>query len=301
MMVTSVCILVLSTLYFLPLLVTPYKRRYWKTSEPSIQNEIQVLNVTDRKMCFLHVGKTSGSSFRTQFANGRKRIAHPRALPALKVWKEFHTNDSPPTNESLQSCDYVIAWVRNPIERLVSAYNMVFNQEWYKELSSASVKSGNLLLKTRETLESYGSLSDLAEQISKNNTQAQMSLGKIEHVKYNHAYYFNAMFDKDGTTNEAFLQKLVFIGSTECYEEDIKRFASLFNVSNEFISGSAIAHMRKNNVTGKNLSQVATHNLQSYLHEDYKILNALMDLDLIPCERLQRQLRSWREGAGINL
>ena len=94
------------------------------------------LNVTGKGLCFIHVGKTGGGSFRKQFANEQKWIKHPSSIPELEFWKEFHTDSSKRwlTKEWYTRCDYFVAWVRDPIERAISAYNMVFDPNWIEPL-----------------------------------------------------------------------------------------------------------------------------------------------------------------------
>lgn len=291
------------------------------------------INITGKSLCFIHVGKTGGASFRTQFAHPRQKKVHvPPSLPTAKFWREFHTeNHLRITNAWYDKCDYFVAWVRDPIERAISAYNMIFDPEFTKE------RRGHIDLQKR--LSSWGTLGNLTEHIFEDNVRvgddtAREVLEDIEHLRYNIAWYFtsdtngqslqppvvsssmitattntsslsssnnNFIFGNGKATNktvisrlsnELFRKKLVFVGSTECYRDDVQRFIQMFGVSNEYLAAHPMPHMRKPTVGGRyeslsNLSPRAIQNFKKYLQTDYTILSSLiLDMNLIKCPKL---------------
>lgn len=202
------------------------------------------LNVTNRRLCFIHVGKTGGASFRAQFANGEKISKRLESIPDLRFWREFHTEPHLRlTAYWFHRCDYFVAWVRDPTDRGVSAYNMVFDPKYMQELPP---RRRELLVRRRDLLAKYGNLSNLTEQLS-TDSQALAAWQSIEHVKFSIAWYFTS--DKDGNAlspalaanhsyprlqSREFLRKLVFVGANECYQQDVQRFAVLFGISDFF-------------------------------------------------------------------
>lgn len=265
-------------------------------------------DVTDRKLCFIHVGKTGGSSFRAQFANGLKKNKNLKSMPALKVWREYHTGRYGITATAVNNCDYFVAWVRDPIDRAVSAYNMVFDQEWHQEVAAVSKTMHKALVQQTDLLGSYGSLNDLAEKILV-DPQAQAAWGSIEHVKFNMAWFFTSHGNGkplsqplDVSANAGswlldrkFLSKLVFVGAAECYQQDIERFALLFGIPDSFMANNPIRHTRRrarDSFDAKNLTHVALKNLQNYFKADYEVLHSLFHLDLIKCQNLKDRVYS---------
>lgn len=260
----------------------------------------ETLNVEDKVLCFIHVGKTGGASFRARFTGtAQKVVHHPRSLPSLRTWREIH-RDVP---HHPADCDYFVAWVREPVDRVVSAYNMVFDPSWAMELGRANKGRYNALMEQRKRLESFGDLNNLTMQLP-TNSEALSYWESIEHVGHDTAWYFTY----DNTTgkrtkpgkgahlsalsylqDEEFVKKLVFVGAKECYNEDVERFATLFNVSRSFMNEHPDVHLRAkhtNAFDSGNLSSEARNILQEYFWHDYCVLQSLSALGLIKCQKL---------------
>ncbi|KAG7337918.1 hypothetical protein IV203_024607 [Nitzschia inconspicua] len=276
----------------------------------STTSQTSSFNVTDMELCFIHIGMTGGDRVRTQFANGKSKIYNPPKLPTLRLWKEFHTNQlGMLRSSSVKHCNYIVAWVRDPVERSVAAY-----KDFFQESSQNSSKTllGNLR-KLRNKLKGYGDLGSLAEKLydrrgnAKNSKQvngAQRVFSAIPHIKYSTAWYFwsdekerplvpvPGPFQPPPTawswlTHPNFLSRLVFVGANECYEEEERRFAMMFGVNS-----SSLEHHDANSTESapRELSPAAYKNLKRFLHEDYEVLRTLKSYGLLHCDKLIKKL-----------
>jgi hypothetical protein len=291
----------------------------------------------------LNAGKAFGAtrpSLTTLFANGQESVDHPSSIPGLLRWKEISL-EQPLTGSRLKNaCDYIVLWLRDPVERGVDAYHdyMTLLNETYQAIqgsdptgTASAAKSkqhkfkiqreqDSKLLKQRlHAFEQYGDLNGLAEQLYDNgnnvfsgstNHPAQHVFGSIDHIRYSMAWYFwsdstlglQPLPTKSGPfvpprtasswlTFPDFLSKLVFVGSNECYDQDLERFQSLFSVS-EAHRWMSTDHNTTLKISGKNkhvmhrLSPTAIQNLRTFFNEDYKVLHTLKLYGLLQCRAL---------------
>ena len=266
-------------------------------------NNSTILNITDQVLCFIHIGKTAGASFRNQFAGGRRFATHPESLPSLKEWNEIHTNTRTKVMKK-SKCDYYIAWVRDPVDRGVSAYNMILDPSWTNEVRARGGSAMfNALIDQQHHLSRFTSLNNLTEQLF-TNEEAFDLWESIEHVKHDITWYFTlngttgnptdpgkeAHFGAVGLLHDPnFVERLVFVGANECYKEDVERFTKLFGVPRVFMEKRPIVHSRQrhpNSFDSKNLSSLARLNIQHYFEDDYEVLRSLSRLGLIKCKNL---------------
>lgn len=158
------------------------------------------------------------------------------------------------------------------------------------------------LLAQKECLGKFGNFTNLIEQIY-SNMEAFQSWDDIEHVKHDIAWYFTltsngdvpqpgkmAHFDAVQILDDPdFVKRLVFVGSNECYNEDVQRFARLFGISESYLQKYPVLHLRKplNASTNKtSLSKEARLNIEVYFQHDFEVLQRLSTLGLIKCHKL---------------
>ncbi|KAL3913684.1 MAG: hypothetical protein SGILL_006390, partial [Bacillariaceae sp.] len=189
-----------------------------------------------------------------------------------------------------------------------------------------------LLQKRLQAFEKYGDLNGLAEQLYPNDdiigiTQQQAKsapgieqhiFGSIDHVKYSLAWYFwsdprgeplqakSEAFDPPLTSSSwltfpSFLSKLVFVGSNECYDQDVERFQNLFGVEEshrwkkpQSIYSSSSSNNNNNTpeananaarmVEADGLSPIAVRNLRKFFKYFYKVLHTLSHYGLLHCQ-----------------
>ena len=78
------------------------------------------------QICFIHVGKTGGATFRAALGLGNpgKDARNVSAIRAGR-WNEFHTDEKRWLSlEWEERCDFFVTWVRHPVSRLVSAFEL---------------------------------------------------------------------------------------------------------------------------------------------------------------------------------
>ncbi|KAL9182125.1 hypothetical protein ACHAXT_012777 [Thalassiosira profunda] len=265
------------------------------------------LNVSDKLLCFLHVGKTGGSTFQRVFVGDGKIVDRPQSIPTLGRWREFHVElHLRLTRQWIDYCDYLVAWVRNPVERAVSAYNMAFDPAW-----------GMTPRELRERIRPYGNLNNLTERLY-DDAAAYGAFRDIEHVHYNTAWHLmpDADYFADGNgkrdeyyygnrgpispnarLSEELIEKLVFVGATECFAEDLRRFASMFGVSDAWLNRTMQSTKQQRpryagGVDPSELSAVARRNMRDFFLADYDVIRELVGLGLVQCPRLKRSVCS---------
>lgn len=252
--------------------------------------------MADKSLCFIHVGKTGGSSFSAQFADGQKVVPHPPSLPSLRIWREVHTRK----RSDYGDCDLFVAWVRDPIERAVSAYNMAFDPTFRNDWIAT----------TQNLLRAHGDLNSLLEEMP-TNADALRTWRDVEHLRFDLAWYFtsddggnavdpgqhsaSSLHTKSRLADETFARKLVFVGALECYDEGAARFARLFDVAKDYLDSHPVVHQRRRHADAfdsSRLSGEARKNLREYLEPDYGVLQSLSMMGLIKCQKLDDLI--WR-------
>jgi hypothetical protein len=273
------------------------------------------LNVTDRELCFLNIEETGGDRLRAHFANDEKQIDHPPALPTLYRWRELQMDRDRNSDYRVKYCDFIVLWVRDPVERAIDAYNMVMDPQWLERLRNSGSKSITRKLRYLENIQKilnrFGDLNDIAEQLfdekNKKNTSsspvaARRTFSYIEQVRHSLAWYIwsdthylrplltqAGPFHPPGTasswlTDPWFLSRLVFVGGNECYEQELERFATLFDVTRSYLE--PIHSTNTEHTAVENLSPLAYKNLRRYFHEDYQVLLTLKSYGLLHCDKL---------------
>mmetsp|Transcript_8137 Transcript_8137/g.25100 ORF Transcript_8137/g.25100 Transcript_8137/m.25100 type:complete len:265 (+) Transcript_8137:59-853(+) len=188
------------------------------------------VNFSDRAVCFMHVGKTGGATFRETVA-GNKETHKPLLLPDVKLWREFHVGKHDQlTYDWLEKCDLFVAWVRDPVNRGVSAFTFANNSRFRLGVGPFSF--------TLPVPYQPGQVNAIAEALYW-DPRAWVQFMTTQHVTTGIAWYLGPLM------NSRFEKKLIFVGAQECYMDDFARFARLANMTMPRIK--SIHHERRSN------------------------------------------------------
>jgi hypothetical protein len=177
-------------------------------------------------LTFIHIGKTGGST-----------------IQKILNLKQYHLNKNYNFNNKF------IIWVRNPIARFVSAFNMAYINVNFKkfikntnDLEPRSVllkwKIDNFLSKKQnfiysprydELVNFFQTANNLAEALSSNNNKIRKKAEELmndplEHINKGIGWYLN-----NGKFVKNHNKKIVFVGKQETMEEDIEKLSVVLN------------------------------------------------------------------------
>jgi len=218
-------------------------------------------------LTFIHIGKTGGSTIQT----------------LLKL-KQYHLN------RNYNYKNKFIIWVRNPIARFVSAFNMSYVNVNFKkfiknikELEYKSVinkhrikrylsKEANYIFSKRydKLINFFKTANNLAEALSSNNNKLRRKAEKLMKYPMGHIYRGIGWYLNNGNFVKNHNKNIFFVGKQETMGEDIKKLGTLLNkkLKNE--------ETRINNYStaeSKYLSPLAIKNIiRFYKYTDYAAL-----------------------------
>ena len=146
-------------------------------------------------------------------------------------------------------------------------------------------------------------LSTVAEHLyhpDQARTRAFRLFSQLQHVSENTAFYFDygphtsgRIVTKNGSRLESpeFRRKLIFVGSQECFGEDLARFFRLFRASGhrEIVSAHATRSGAHADVE-RRLSARALGNLRRFAEPDYEVLRRMANYSMIQCDALLKSL-----------
>jgi hypothetical protein len=223
---------------------------------------------------FVHIGKTGGSTLIKLFEDNNVNIS------------EYHFNKNYKLNEK-----YII-WLRNPLTRFVSAFNMEhhFITFDYKNMKVKDVTNKNcmwpkvihnLIISKRryvidpqfdELIRFFGTANNLAEGLTSDNAETKekalrlMNFDTKGHIFRGIGWYLNnGKFVKNRNKN------IIFVGKMETMEEDIKKLEIVLGKRLKKFNNSMVNSFSSNQ--SKYLSPLAIANLiEFYKDTDYAAL-----------------------------
>jgi len=206
----------------------------------------------------IHIGKTGGSAF----------LRHVHKVYPKRT--EVHVpifNEERIANMVAQCSEkYFIFWIRDPIHRIVSAWNYNFYKQKY-----------NL-----DILKKYQSIQNISNSLYKRDsnekTPSQIDLEKIEHIRHgNYGYY-----TQNGTLIEKCSERIIFVGVQEHFAHDLELFGNL--------TGFTFANEPVNYHKGKyddKLDGQGLLNMRRFCEMDYKFIESLIRRDLVSYEKVK--------------
>lgn len=238
------------------------------------------------KIAFIHIGKTGGTTIYHLLQNLFSNTIHNHKYIAYHLKKNYKKDE------------YYIIWIRNPIERFVSA----FNQSYYgihtdintissfdinhclipnkmkKSMNQSYIFSREYDLLMRE----FKNANDLAESLTssdetKKQKAYQLMKRKEEHLFKNIGWYLD-----NGDFLKKKKNKILFVGKTETMKEDIRQLSILMNkVINMNISFDNNIKLRENIYLDKSMKYLSSLAIQNiidwYKDTDYKTLKQFLE------------------------
>lgn len=237
---------------------------------------------------FMHIGKCGGTTVSYNF----------------KISDELH-NHFLFKLKPVARHDYIILWIRNPIKRIISAFNFakylikfdcskiqnVNNLNIHTNIGHERIKQ-KIKLRTKYMFSQkfdylityFKDVNDFLESLSSNNLDKKNNSKEL--IKYTYGikgYEYVGCFLgynyhlNNGRFIENNHKKIIFVGTCENMDNDMNRLSDLLSIKSENKT------LRKNN-SNKNtfLSSIAIQNLlNEYKHTDYKALKKLVEYNFI--------------------
>jgi hypothetical protein len=227
-------------------------------------------------ICFIHIGKCGGSFMRTAIFDKqiKLRIIHGRKVKFDDRFQYF-------------------LWIRNPLNRFVSAFNSVVECVNYDvsglradEITLNNCTEPKVVRRKIRTGFAYSRKKDhlvnlfktpnaLAESLANSNKKIKnlamkLITGKlaIKHIRKGIGFYLNnGQFIKKHNNN------ILLVGKMEKMEDDLKKFADILGVDE--LENKKVRENKSKNIS-KYLSPLAIKNLYKfYRHTDYRALKVL--------------------------
>jgi len=254
------------------------------------------------KLCFVHIGKTGGTSIRSMCGQSNIKL------------KSYHC-EKIPWNPS----EKYIIWIRNPIKRFISAFYFIYysilhdtskyNFETAKK-AQQYYNSGNPLHKTNTVLDNELNLFDIMRKMKNNNDylisreiddlfkffntpnrlaeslyssdkmlqqNAECVINSHPHLKMSIGYYLN-----NGNFIRNRNNQILFVGRQEAFNEDVAKLEKVLNVKFKGI------HKKRENThfEDKYMSDLAIKNIINWYADDYLALKELRNYGWITQETL---------------
>ena len=229
-------------------------------------------------MKFIHIGKCGGTTIKKYFN-----------------LDEYHLNLNYSNNE------YYVIWIRNPLNRFVSAFNFSFsliNLEINNldinnlsldnclspgRIANKILRNNNFIFSERYDylINYFNNPNNLAESLTSDDINQkklafELMNSRLEHINNGIGYYFY-----NGDFIDKNYYKIIFVGSIENMNDDILRLGSLLNIET-----NTIFKVRENKYEqNKFLSTKAIENLLDFYKDtDYKALEKLLQYNFISNE-----------------
>ena len=175
---------------------------------------------------FIHIGKTGGSTIQT-----------------LLNLKQYHLTNNYNLNNKF------IIWIRNPIARFVSAFNMSYVNVNFKMFISSlkDLEPRSVLLKYRigrylskkqdyifdkrydELIKYFQTANKLAEALTSNIKNVRQKAEELMNYPLEHIYKGIGWYLNNGRFVKNHNNKIFFVGKQESMDEDLERLGTLLN------------------------------------------------------------------------
>ena len=221
----------------------------------------------DRSVLFIHVGKAGGSSI-------------AGILGATHVhYDQIHVHPVPLL--ALHSHPYIVITVRDPVARLISAYNwgISLRQPWAMKLSACyDVDQFAMAFAYHRINPSFRSARTPCDTLSDKidawtSTEAGASFFDFGHIRMDGCFYLGGCIG-----DSALLSKRMFVVRTEMISADAHAMLNWLNASEL----QAPPH-KNENLAARNATQLrpfAQHALEVALVDEYQLVNRIMQMSI---------------------
>lgn len=222
----------------------------------------------DRSVLFIHVGKAGGSSI-------------AGILGATHVhYDQIHVHPVPLL--ALHSHPYIVITVRDPVARLISAYNwgISLRQPWAMKLSACyDVDQFAMAFAYHRINPSFRSARTPCDTLSDKidawtSTEAGASFFDFGHIRMDGCFYLGGCIG-----DSALLSKRMFVVRTEMISADAHAMLNWLNASEL----QAPPHHKNDNSAARNATQLrpfAQHALEVALVDEYQLVNRIMQMSI---------------------
>jgi len=247
-------------------------------------------------ICFIHIGKCGGTSV-SKFLKD--------VLDDKLYYREYHMNKNY-NNINNNNKQYII-WLRNPLSRFVSAFNMSYTliKDFKNKFNKKNINTINLktcigawrlrdsILKNKNCVFSkeYDNLIEffetpnyLAESLSSLDNTIKRNAIRLMSLPDDHIYKGIGWYLNNGKFIKNKNSKILFVGKLETMDSDIESLKHILitnNLNNNKINETNIKLIRKNKFLDKEskyLSPLAIQNLiEWYKNTDYSALQQLKE------------------------
>jgi len=226
---------------------------------------------------FIHIGKCGGTYV-------HKIIKQTKNIIYYHLKRNYGKNEK------------IILWIRNPLDRFVSAFyyvkniinqsvdsinpnNLTLKNCLSPHATKSKIKNGFAFSKRYELLiNSFHSANELAESLSKNNPKFALA-NELMHFEIEHIYKGIGWYLYNGDFIQKNYKNIFFIGSQEHMIEDIIRLSNKMKITLNKIPEKVRENKNKND---KFLSSIAIQNLLNFYKDtDYKALQTMLEHKLI--------------------
>lgn len=211
----------------------------------------------DSQTYVIHIGKCGGGTIKSELQKHNIKFRNLHVTGIQKI------NDG---EIKLNKNDQYIIIIRNPISRIVSAFN-------YRKWRLKTVYKGQ-----KDVFEKYESINSLAESLYDSNGELVVNLNKddLHHLKEDINYYLEYMLNH---INEEYNVKVI---TTETLDYDLKRFFNITSIGHKRNSKKMKIDTNKDKLY---LSEVAYKNLKKYLSKDYACIEKLFRFNFLTDEQ----------------
>jgi hypothetical protein len=205
----------------------------------------------------IHIGKCAGGSVRKELKKHNIK------------YKETHID-----KHNFDPNEQYIILLRNPIQRIISAFNfrkyVIEDKGWIKGKYDAPNWMNEL---EKSMLFRYKSINQLAEDIYDDNNNLKLDLRNwdnyLRHVRENIHWH---LIEQGNFLKKMNINNIKGVIVTETYNEDMK---NIFNID------STIHSKKIKNKYDRHLSKKGYKNLKTWLKKDYECINILYNKNLI--------------------
>lgn len=232
---------------------------------------------------FLHIGKTGGSTLKTEFA-GMANLSLAEML------------DHVPSGEALRTCttrqNKYIFFVRAPVSRYISGFISRLN---YGNPASPDYDPG-LAWSNEEkaAYEMFPTPDAMGCALNSSNATlrnaALTGITAIFHTGHDLAWYWRGLENLKACTDQVY-----FVGTQENFDEDVADLVKKLDSDNALLNTNYTAEVVRGTSDVydplKNMSACAVTNLRQYYREDYEIIEHLVAAGKLP-ESYLAEIRS---------